>query len=206
VTRTLLLARHAATGNAERHVISGTLDEPLSDLGRDQARAYVAEHGPLAADAVISSPLSRATETASLLTSRPAAELEIWPTLIDRSYGLLQGLPPEEVATYRSRITYIRAGGIDHSVDPPAGETLDSVRRRAEGLASDLGARAEGRILVVSHQMVLQQLTGVLLGLSLVEALEIDIRVLEIAELEWDGRRASERRILFPGAPALASW
>lgn len=206
MSRTVLVARHAATGNAERHVISGTLDEPLSDLGRAQARDYVAEHGLVAADAIISSPLSRALETAEILSGTPRGAIETWPALVERSYGVLQGLPADEVATYRSRIRYIRAGGIDHSYDPPGGETLDELRVRAERVAADILARPEERILVVSHQVLLQQLIGALLCLPLIDALAIDIRVLQIDEVTLEGILPAARRTVHPGAPALASW
>lgn len=204
--RTLILARHAATGNAARHIISGTLNEPLSAEGRAQAREYVDAHGPIQADGTLSSPLSRALDTASILTGRPLDEIDTWDSLIERDYGRLQGVPPEELAGLRAGVRYVHAAGIDHSIDPPDGETLDALRARAERVAADLLARNEQRILVVSHQTVMQQLTGVLLGLSLLEALAIDIRVLQIDEFTWSAGRPVERRTIHGGVVALTSW
>ena len=164
--RTLVLARHAPTGNAKMHVISGTLDEPLSDDGRRQLDAYAAEYGPVSADVVLSSPLSRAVDTAIRLSGLPRERIEVWDDLRDRNYGLLQGIAPEEVAVYRPTIEYISAGGIDHSVNPPGGETLDELRERAEQVAARLMDRDEPRILLISHQAFMQQLGGVLDGVG----------------------------------------
>lgn len=206
MSRTLILARHAATGNAARHIISGTLDEPLSADGRAQAREYVDQHGPIEVDHALSSPLSRALDTASLLTGRPPHEIETWDSLIDRDYGRLQGIPPDELADLRAGVRYVRAGGIDHSTNPPNGETLDELRARAERVAADLIARNEPTILVVSHQAPMQQLTGVLLGLGLLEALAIDIRVLQIDEFTWSDGLPAVRRSIHGGVAALTSW
>jgi broad specificity phosphatase PhoE len=206
MTSVITTVRHAATGNAGRQVISGTLDEPLSDEGRAQARALVIRRGLLRADAVVSSPLSRSIETARLLTGCESAHIERCSECVERDYGVLQGLSPEEVAKWRPSIRYIRAGGIDHSDNPPQGETLHQVRSRAERVVAALLARPEASILVFSHQTLIQQLHGVLLGVSQHEALAIDIAVLQIDEFEVsDGAVVSQRNV-HPGERAIRSW
>lgn len=206
MTRTIVTARHAATGNAARHVINGTFDEPLSELGRRQVLRLVERHGRLAADLVISSPLSRCLETATLLTGLGAERIQLWKSCIDRNYGLLQGMPPEGVATLRPTIRYIRAGDIDHSVNPPKGETLGQVRARARRVATRLARRPEPAILLFSHQAFLQQLHGVLMGLSLRQALALDIQVLQVDEFTVAPGLPTARRTVYPGEAALRSW
>jgi broad specificity phosphatase PhoE len=205
VTERLILARHAATEHAAQQVITGTIDAPISDLGREQARRLVAERGPLVADLVVSSPLARALETARIITGRATDEIETWDDARERDYGRLQGMPPEEVASLRPTITYIQAGGIEHSLDPPGGETLFALRRRARRLARALQARPERTILVVSHQTLLQQLTGALLRLRLREALAIDITILQVDEVDL-GATPPTRRAVYPGASGFTSW
>lgn len=206
MTRLITTVRHAATANAGHQVISGTLDEPLSDEGRAQARELVTKLGWLRADAVVSSPLSRAFETACLLTGCEASQIERWGDCIERDYGVLQGLPPAEVAKWRPSIRYIRAGGIDHSDNPPQGETLSQVRSRARRVAAALYARPEASILVFSHQTFIQQLHGVLLGVSQEQALAIDVAVLQIDEFEVSDGAVVSQRTLHPGERAIRSW
>ena len=198
--------RHAATGNATRHVITGTLDEPLSDAGREQARTTVAALGRLRADLVISSPLSRSFETARILTGLEQQDIAIWKACMERSYGRLQGLEPEEVAEWRARIRYVRAGGIDHSVNPPDGETLGALRSRARRVARRLIARQEDSILLFSHQTFIQQLIGILTGRSLIEALAIDIAVLQIDRFEVDAGLPATWTPVHPGERSVRSW
>jgi probable phosphoglycerate mutase len=206
MARLITTVRHAATANAGRRVISGTLDEPLSDVGRGQARELVSRLGHFRADLVVSSPLSRSLETACLLTGYEAGRIEQWQRCSERSYGLLQGLPPDEVAKWRSSIRYIRAGGIDHSVNPPQGETLGQVRARARTVAARLMARTEPAVLLFSHQTLIQQLHGVLMGLSLREALALDIAVLQVDEFDVGAGLPAIRRQVYAGERSLASW
>lgn len=92
----LLLIRHGqSTWNAERRW-QGHADPPLSELGRSQAKAAAASVGGV--DAVVSSDLRRARETAEIV----AAELGIGPVaaveaLRERAAGEWTGLTREEI-------------------------------------------------------------------------------------------------------------
>jgi probable phosphoglycerate mutase len=64
------LARHGETdANAEGRV-QGTIDEPLNDRGREQARALAEEAAGLDLEALYTSHLSRARETAEIVGER----------------------------------------------------------------------------------------------------------------------------------------
>jgi phosphohistidine phosphatase len=66
----LILVRHA-------HAVSGEPDElrPLSDRGREEARALAERLDAAAPDLVVTSPLLRARETAAAIASATGAEL-----------------------------------------------------------------------------------------------------------------------------------
>ena len=85
---TFALVRHGQTDwNAERR-LQGATDIPLNDVGRGQARDAV---GVLAAyewDAIVSSPLSRAAETADLIAEGLGLTVSRRvPELTERSFG-----------------------------------------------------------------------------------------------------------------------
>ena len=206
-TRVVTTVRHAATANAHRQIISGRLDEPLSPAGVAQARKLRAGFGPLDAQLVVSSPLARALDTARILTSRGDDAIERMADCVERSYGLLEGMPPDEVATWASRICYVEVGGIEHSVDPPGGETLSELRERCERFAARILARPVTNILVFSHQVFLQQFQGILLGMDLHGALALDIAVLQVDEFTFGppGSPAGHR-LVHPGIRSLKSW
>jgi phosphohistidine phosphatase len=68
----IFLVRHA-------HAAPGEPDElrPLSDRGREEARALGERLGAVAPDLVVTSPLLRARETAAAIASATGAELRI---------------------------------------------------------------------------------------------------------------------------------
>ena len=197
---TIVTVRHAATAHNARQVITGRLDEPLSDEGR-RAAAELRGLGILPyADHVIASPMSRAIETAELITGWPRVRLELDDRCVERDYGELQGVPREAMSAITDHIHYVEIGGIKHSLDPPGGESFESVRRRADEFASDLRARS-GTAIVVTHQVFLQQLHGALQGLGTYAALAADIKSLQVTEFSRDGVR-----VLHPGLGHHASW
>jgi broad specificity phosphatase PhoE len=82
----LYAVRHGRTaGNGVRYVGQG--DEPLDDVGREQARA-LADHlagEPIAV--VYTSPLSRARDTARPFAARCGATLRVRDELMEIDYG-----------------------------------------------------------------------------------------------------------------------
>jgi broad specificity phosphatase PhoE len=204
--RRLLTARHSLTRHNASGIITGRLDEPLSDEGRELVRELVRVRGPVAADAVVASPMRRAIETAVLLTGVLAAAVIVDPAAMERSYGELQGLDREEVKRYASRIEYIEVGGISHSLNPPGGESFEAVRERAEEVRDHLDLMTPETVVLVSHQVFLQQLHGVLLDIPTREALAMDIQPLQIDEFVFDGTSPPSHEVVYPGIKRYKSW
>ena len=150
--RQLWLVRHGETEWARLGRHTGRTDIPLTDLGREQAVALgraLAGH-PFAL--VLSSPLSRASDTARLAGFGDAAEID--PDLAEWDYGDLEG-----------RLTMdIRSDLPDWSIwaGPwPGGETADEVARRADRvLARCLDPRVAGDVLLFSHGHLLRVLAA----------------------------------------------
>lgn len=166
---TFALVRHGQTDwNAQRR-LQGATDIPLNDVGRGQARDAVAVLSGFEWDAIVSSPLSRAAETADLIAAglglRVARRV---PELAERGFGLAEGLQagPELEAL---RIPNGFRGA--ESEDEAAGRGLAAL----EALAEEFRGR---RVLAVAH--------GTLLRVSLSRAVgrtleSIDNAVLNLA-------------------------
>ena len=144
---TFALIRHGQTDwNAQRR-LQGSTDIPLNDVGRGQARDVVEALAGCDWDAIVSSPLSRAAETADLI----AAGLGLTvarrvPDLTERSFGPAEGLHdgPE--------LDALRTPGGFHGAeeeDEAAGRGLAAL----EALAEDFRG---GRVLVVTHGSLLR--------------------------------------------------
>ncbi|UCE85487.1 MAG: histidine phosphatase family protein, partial [Deltaproteobacteria bacterium] len=108
-----LLIRHGqSTWNAAGRW-QGQGDPPLSDAGRRQARALA---GALAAararfDALLSSDLARARETAAILGEALSLEPEIEPRLRERNVGSWSGRTRREIErSWPEELARVRAG------------------------------------------------------------------------------------------------
>ncbi|HEX7834900.1 MAG TPA: histidine phosphatase family protein [Pseudolysinimonas sp.] len=89
----LYLVRHGETDWNRQHRIQGLTDIPLNATGRRQARAAGRLLSRRSWDGIYASPLSRATETASIIagqTGLPAPHPV--PALVERNYGEAEGL------------------------------------------------------------------------------------------------------------------
>jgi uncharacterized phosphatase len=166
---TFALVRHGQTDwNAQRR-LQGSTDIPLNDVGRGQARDAVAVLSDHEWDAIVSSPLSRAAETANLIAAGLGLSVDRRVLeLTERSFGPAEGLQagPELDAL---RIPGGFRGA--ESEDEAACRGLAAL----EALAEEFRGR---RVLVVAH--------GTLIRVSLSRAIgrtlqSIDNAVLNLA-------------------------
>lgn len=100
----LYLLRHGQTEFNVKKLVQGRCDSPMTDLGRQQAgmaAAWLKAHN-VVPDKVVSSPLGRAMDTASLvateLLGRDAA-VEPCEGIIERSYGTFEEGPHDALPT-----------------------------------------------------------------------------------------------------------
>lgn len=92
----LYFCRHGQSELNAQQVYAGQIDTPLTDLGREQARTAGEACRALAIDAIISSTMSRAKETATIIANAigyPNENILHNEIFIEQSYGSLQGLP-----------------------------------------------------------------------------------------------------------------
>lgn len=100
----LYLLRHGQTEFNVKKLVQGRCDSPLTDLGRQQAQAaaeWLKAHG-VVPDKVVSSPLGRAMDTASLVACEilgPDATVEPCEGIIERGYGTFEEGPHDALPT-----------------------------------------------------------------------------------------------------------
>lgn len=186
----IVTLRHGPTAFAEQRKIAGTLDVPLSASGAEASLRVRPRLAALGCDVVVSSPLVRALDTARLATGADVEEIRVHAACMERDYGRMQGLSPDDVQALDPPVTYVRVGAYSHSLDPPGGESFPELRARArEFLGELLHAHSRKAVLVFSHQTFLQQFHGELLGMDEHECLALDIHHLEMNVFELDADR-----------------
>lgn len=158
----LLLIRHGQTGgNKQRYV--GWEDVPLDETGETQARTVAELLADERIDALYSSPLSRAVNTALPLARARGLPIQVREELKEIDYGSYQGLLKTDQPLKLRR---------EHMVAPmPGGESLQDVFQRVSRFAEDAAREmAGGRSLaVVGHFWSNRMLVGALSGVPFEE-------------------------------------
>jgi broad specificity phosphatase PhoE len=149
---TLLLVRHGETDwNAEGR-LQGHTDRPLSDYGRRQAQRLAEELDGEELDAIYSSDLARARETALIVGERLDLPVELDPDLREKDWGTWEGL----TAIERDRVEFVGESTEAHQ---------DRILRALQGISERLPGDA--RVLVVTHGGSMRRVQTSAMGMAL---------------------------------------
>jgi alpha-ribazole phosphatase len=161
--------RHGETEwNAEGR-LSGRTDVPLSEVGRRQAQLLAARLGAVPVEALYSSPLERALETARLIGQAIGLESVVDHRLVELNYGAWEGRTFDEIES--STPDDFRNWAADPAqVAPPGGETgLHLVERVMPFLAEMAQRHQKGNVVVVCHKTVCRLIACQMMGIPLAE-------------------------------------
>ena len=150
LTKTVLgLLRHGQTDWNIDFRLQGVTDIPLNETGIAQAQDAAVAIDKEAWDLVLSSPLSRAVDTAKIVVREnnfPALQIE--ELLLERSFGEAEGLSHDEW-----RAKYADTNTV------PGGESLLELQLRSEKLLAHFAERFAGkRVLAVTHGALIRKL------------------------------------------------
>ncbi|MBI3050928.1 histidine phosphatase family protein [Candidatus Woesearchaeota archaeon] len=168
----LILVRHGETDDNVNHISQGHRDTGLNERGRLQSAAIGRALRAEKVDAIFSSDLRRARETAEAILRFHNAPVTFSRHIREQSIGVFEGRPRED---FKSFLLESAAKGMAvEDVTPGAGESMRDVRRRAEDFISILAEKYKGRtVLVVTHGGFLRMLLGVLLNRSAAESMTL---------------------------------
>lgn len=162
--RSLVIVRHGRTAANARGLLLGREDPPLDEVGMAQAAAVSeavssGRFGPVTA--VVSSPLTRTTQTAEQIAGALGMSVESDERLIEIDYGDFEGtpvsgVPPSTWKRWRSDVHF----------RPPGGETLVELGRRVRECCDDWANRepAGGAVVLVSHVSPIKAAVAWVLG------------------------------------------
>ena len=150
----IYIARHGQNVDNVKGILNGHRDEPLTSLGEEQAHTtatYIKEAG-LSFEAIYSSPLKRALNTAEIIASdlglsQPQIELD----LIERNFGIMTGLPVSKIEEVCAP-EIIKTNTVTYFLSPEGSETFPQLIERGKRVISDIQSKhAEGSVLLVTH-------------------------------------------------------
>ena len=175
--RRLYVVRHGQTESSARKAYSGRSDVALTQIGREQARHAGERLAGAQIDAVLSSPLSRARDTAEAIAGATGAPLTVEERLTEIDYGEFEGL--DRAQALEAFGPAFQAWRDDPFGSPvPGMEPLDAALARARAAIADALAAAR-RPVIVGHQGILRI---VLIALGELERADYFRRRLQEAE------------------------
>ncbi|EGF89776.1 phosphoglycerate mutase family protein [Asticcacaulis biprosthecium C19] len=125
--------RHGQTDWNLNLRLQGSTDIPLNDRGRDQARVAAGVLVDQGITRIVASPLSRALETAHIVGERLGLEPFVDARLIERNFGLFEGMTIDEVHQHRDEmrdhmnpLADLDGKHYPHNAEP-LGEVIDRV-------------------------------------------------------------------------------
>lgn len=172
---TLAFIRHGQTDWNAYLKMQGTSDIPLNEVGRQQARDAV----PVLADGgwevIVSSPLSRARETAQIIADGLGIGLgRSYHQLVERDYGAGEGLTLDEIDARWPDRQY------------PGLESLDSVVARGTGALQQISDEYAGKnVVIVCHGTIIRYTLASLAGRPFEHILNGSISTLDVIDGEW---------------------
>jgi probable phosphoglycerate mutase len=170
------LVRHGETewSAAGRH--TGRTDIPLTEAGREQARALRTRLSGHRFALVLTSPLSRARETCELAGYGSVCQPD--DALCEWDYGAYEGRTTESIQEERPGWT-VWTGGV------PGGETIEQVAARAASVLQRV-AGASGDVALFSHAHFLRILAAVWLQLPPTDGRLLRLDTASVSRLGWE--------------------
>ncbi|KAF1301524.1 histidine phosphatase family protein [Candidatus Enterococcus willemsii] len=154
--------------NPEKRLFTGAFDTPLTEKGRQQARLLRNVQDIKQIEAIYSSPLSRAVETAKLATNH--AELTLDARLIERSLGELEGHSLADIGDICAALPKDFAHSF--TAKAPGGENYQEVLERTSAFFNE---QPKQDLLVFAHQGSIRTMMMYLMNLDSEETLTLNI-------------------------------
>lgn len=177
--------RHGESAYNAEGRIQGQTDVPLSPLGSRQSLAIAAAFEGQGIDAIYSSPLARALDTARAVADVLSLPVETDERLMEINIGVFQGVLacelqqrfPAEAARWRSHDPDFRVTG---------GESRRMLMQRGEAAFRDIRASGKSNVVVVSHGGLLSAAFKAIFEIP-AERNPFTFYNASISTLSWDG-------------------
>lgn len=180
--KTIYFIRHGQTKWNVANKICGATDIELTDLGRDQARqtgkliASRIREGKMHIDMILTSPLSRAFDTASLIAEETGIDFRAEERLREQNFGKYESTPRDgkEFALQKENFIYSFDGG----------ESMLKVAHRIYDLLDEL-ATDDKIYLLVAHNGIARMINSYFHDMTNKEFARYGIDNCEISEYHY---------------------
>lgn len=170
IETTLYFVRHGETEYNRRRIMQGRrIDSSLNETGRVQSTALAERFAGVRLDAIYTSALARAIETADHVSAyHPDVPRIRLPGLDEMSWGIYEGEPRSDRLSAMLDDMYAHWQRGAFAFRTEEGESIYDVRDRSVAAVEKILAAQSGKtVLVVSHGRLLRVLLATILGAGL---------------------------------------
>ena len=153
----IIITRHGETEENKKGLLQGHNEGTLSKRGIKQAEQLASRLQNEEIDLIFTSDLDRALKTTRIIAKHhPSTPVEVSPLLRERNFGDFQGRKREDVGwSLKDKDSCFP--------DPPNGESVGDVYKRAEEILNHIQAAYNGKtILVSAHGFIGKIIVGIL--------------------------------------------
>lgn len=185
----IYLVRHGETEWNALMKFQGQTDVPLSDRGRQQAGLLGERLAGEKFQGFYASDLTRAYETAAIISRHHGLNIETIPELRELNFGAWEGLTNKEIKeSFADEVKRWWENPLSTRI--PGGETLGEMVERSVVAVKKIVERHNGEnVVVVSHGGAIRSIVGSVLGMDLNKywRLRLDNACLNIIDFpEWE--------------------
>lgn len=177
----LYYIRHGQTVWNVEDKICGSTDSPLTDFGRQQAKEAakkIVSEG-LKFDEILYSPLSRAKDTALIVSELTGVSAREEPRLFEQNFGEWEGKGPRRSEAFmEAKRCFISSYG--------NGETMLKLAHRVYSLLDEIVGQKEKTYLLVAHNGISRIIHSYFNDMTNEEFAEFGIKNCEICEYSWE--------------------
>lgn len=170
INRSFYFIRHGETDWNKEQRLQGSMDIPLNTRGREQAKDASQKTSALPIDLIISSPLSRALETAEIINEKLQKPLETDKRLVEKHYGIFEGMAKADRENWAEEkiksdpSIFVEPNGFPL---PDGAEPYDDFKKRVfDAINYHLEKNKGKEILFVAHAGIYRVLHRILLGFN----------------------------------------
>ncbi len=180
----IILVRHGKTDwNRELRIQGGSSDTPLNEEGRQQAENLASRLSQRSIQAIYSSPLKRALETAQIIARHHNLEVVVEKSLREVEAGKLEGATSAELGMRFSEL--LTRDGVSKRV--PGGESLADLQQRSWNFIQQSNRKyTDGELVIVSHYFVILTIicSALMLPLSRITRFRLSTGCISIINLD----------------------
>ncbi len=182
----LCLIRHGQTDWNVQGRYTGQSDIPLNGTGQAQAQSLVEQLTSHKIDAIFSSDLMRASETAGILSESFQIPVQLDSRLREINQGEWEGKHLDDIKLKYNDIWQKRKSN-PHDIRPPGGESLPEVSTRVIEAVEEIAAKyPEGTVLIISHGLAIALILCKITAVPIEQAYNLIPSNTEPVWIDWE--------------------